>query len=1199
METENNCPNCGLPLETNALQGLCPECLMKAGWPTVDQTEPNAEAGGFVPPSIDDLAKLFPQLEILELIGRGGMGAVYKARQPNLDRVVALKILATKAGSDPGFTERFTREARALARLSHPSIVGVYDFGHAGDLSYFIMEYVDGPNLREIEQAGQLSPKEALEIIPQICGALQFAHDAGVVHRDIKPENILLDQTGHVKIADFGLAKIMGQEKSNFTLTEPNHIMGTPHYMAPEQVEHPKDVDHRADIYSLGVVFYEMLTGELPLGKFAPPSRKVKMDVRLDEIVLRTLEKEPELRYQKASQVRTEVQTIASTPQTQTDGEGVNHPAKSTLCYISTPDYLRTFKGRFFNIYQGKGELSLSTDMLSFKSGWQAVTIPLSAITTLARGTFPTSAKPLPLHYIAVTFEEHGVSRTLLFTPVRTEVMSPSEANKIGAQWLSDLIKAIQARTGRTLSVGHLDVTQETSWWEYVKLYLFIAATSIPGFSLIPIMLEHRLPNRLSEFLPGPIFAIPMFFLCFTMPRWLGWFRDRADRRRSHVHNVPKPEGKTGGFDFWMMLKRLLLLLVTCLLLVAAGILIVSVVLPWLHKVRFVAKHEFGPIVEREFHELDANSPEIIFWDLDRDVIMTPRFAVVMPENTQLFKWLSPASLQSHDQLREWIKACGVDVALTVSQSGWRFMGLGADNLNSHFQERPFDRFKPADLFERKTHALRVGGSQVHPGHPSALCIKTDQGNAGVLEYDGLLDGVKDGFKIRYKLLESRSAAAKQESTIGFRILPSNGPESHSLSDDQADILRQTLRDRGPDATDSTGVDYAWVAVKDKTVLDNLVAESYQGQLYVLASNRPEDIMLPNGSWGLEQTGVSTNPSNQPIVTLRFDGPGSDRFYALTSSHIGQSLGILIDDKLLSLPTIKTAISKQAIIDGHYTQAQADATAAALRAGMPLVSRASTSDVTQGVQVSEPDRPKPPVNTANMPPEARKVYQVFKAWYAAGTLNDGETCLQYVTPDQSAASSLKWIRRLNRALSLNPTKTLVPRAIHWDDREGLLISDKLNLDDPRISEPQVLLCLLTKKWENTWRIEELALEGVTELQLEISRFTQNHPDAQVWVGERHEPHPKADIPLSAVVDFNDASFWQAQIARHLQGVRTLECELITNRLEYGADANTPESRVRRQFSLKWDRDHQWIDCTERSVDHDFPGGSVWVVSAGQ
>jgi len=310
MEPKKNCPNCNKALDDQALQGLCPDCLLKAGWPTATEAELSNE--GFSPPPIEELARLFPKLEILELIGRGGMGAVFKARQPRLDRVVALKILPLKKDTDPGFAARFTREARALAKLNHRNIVGVHDYGQVEGFHYFIMEYVDGLNLRQVQQAGTLAPAEALGIIPQICEALQFAHDEGVVHRDIKPENVLLDQKGQIKIADFGLAKILGTERSNFTLTEPNHVMGTPHYMAPEQVEHPQDVDHRADIYSLGVVFYELLTGELPLGKFAAPSRKVQVDVRLDEVVLKALEKEPQLRYQQASEVKTEVETIAS-----------------------------------------------------------------------------------------------------------------------------------------------------------------------------------------------------------------------------------------------------------------------------------------------------------------------------------------------------------------------------------------------------------------------------------------------------------------------------------------------------------------------------------------------------------------------------------------------------------------------------------------------------------------------------------------------------------------------------------------------------------------------------------------------------------------------------------------------------------------------------------------------------------------------
>jgi tRNA A-37 threonylcarbamoyl transferase component Bud32 len=310
MESQNNCPNCNRALGDKALQGLCPDCLIKGGWPTSSQKGESR----FALPTRDELAKQFPHLQILELIGQGGMGAVYKARQPKLDRLVALKVLTPQTSDDPGFAERFTREARALARLSHPGIVSVHEFGQKAKLHYLVMEYVDGPNLREIQKAGRLSPRQALQIIPQICAALQFAHDEGVVHRDIKPENVLLDQKGQIKIADFGLAKIMGTERSNFTLTESNHVMGTAHYMAPEQVEHPQDVDHRADIYSLGVVVYEMLTGELPLGRFQPPSKKVQLDVRLDEVVLRSLAKEPGRRYQHANQVKTDVETIVATP---------------------------------------------------------------------------------------------------------------------------------------------------------------------------------------------------------------------------------------------------------------------------------------------------------------------------------------------------------------------------------------------------------------------------------------------------------------------------------------------------------------------------------------------------------------------------------------------------------------------------------------------------------------------------------------------------------------------------------------------------------------------------------------------------------------------------------------------------------------------------------------------------------------------
>ncbi len=312
------CPQCGATLPVGVLQGLCPACLLKQG------VEPatGPEEFAFQPPTVAEVADLFPQLEIIALIGKGGMGAVYKARQRALDRIIALKVLPPQAAASPGFADRFNREARALAKLSHPNIVALYEFGQAGPFSFFIMEFVDGLNLRQLQRSGQLNPRAALQIVPQICEALQFAHDEGVVHRDIKPENILLDKKGRVKIADFGIAKILGVTESSGASTETKHAVGTPHYMAPEQLEKPHSVDHRADIFSLGVVFYEMLTGELPLGRFAPPSRKVHVDVRLDEVVLHALEKEPERRYQQASSVKADVETI-------TQSESLERAARS------------------------------------------------------------------------------------------------------------------------------------------------------------------------------------------------------------------------------------------------------------------------------------------------------------------------------------------------------------------------------------------------------------------------------------------------------------------------------------------------------------------------------------------------------------------------------------------------------------------------------------------------------------------------------------------------------------------------------------------------------------------------------------------------------------------------------------------------------------------------------------------------------
>lgn len=322
------CPKCSKEFSENTAGGLCPACLLQQGLQSEAGVTAGPDAATSAGPRLDpdvnqpmspeQLMALLPQFDQIEFIGRGGMGVVYKARQKNLDRPVALKVLLPDVAGSPGFAERFAREARAMARLNHPNIVAVHDFGSVDnsgvELCYFSMEFVDGSNLRGLIK--QLTPSQALAIVPQIREALQYAHDIGIIHRDIKPENILVDKKGRVKIADFGLAKLLQTARSptDYTLTRTNLVMGTPSYMAPEQMERPNDVDHRADLYSLGVVFYEMLTGQLPKGRFQLPSQRVQIDVRFDEVVLKALEHDRELRYQHASEVQTSVEAVRGAP---------------------------------------------------------------------------------------------------------------------------------------------------------------------------------------------------------------------------------------------------------------------------------------------------------------------------------------------------------------------------------------------------------------------------------------------------------------------------------------------------------------------------------------------------------------------------------------------------------------------------------------------------------------------------------------------------------------------------------------------------------------------------------------------------------------------------------------------------------------------------------------------------------------------
>ena len=318
MSSQQSCPRCGGALATSGrLRGACPVCLLAAevAAEVAAEGDPSlhvrtGSGGGVAPASLERVQERFPHLEVLALLGCGGMGAVYRVRQPRLDREVALKLLDPSLAAQQDFAQRFEREARALARLSHPNIVTVFDFGETDGTFWLLMELVDGLNLRQRIRERPLEPAEALAIVPQICAGLQYAHDVGVVHRDVKPENILLDARGNVKIADFGLAKLVSDDADAGVLTRASQIMGTPLYMAPEQREAPLAVDHRADIYSLGVVFYEMLTGDLPVGRFSLPSERIAVDVRIDEVVLKAMEREPALRYQRASEISTDIADV-------------------------------------------------------------------------------------------------------------------------------------------------------------------------------------------------------------------------------------------------------------------------------------------------------------------------------------------------------------------------------------------------------------------------------------------------------------------------------------------------------------------------------------------------------------------------------------------------------------------------------------------------------------------------------------------------------------------------------------------------------------------------------------------------------------------------------------------------------------------------------------------------------------------------
>jgi serine/threonine protein kinase len=284
------------------------------------------ELRSWQPPSVEDLQRMLPQYEITAFIAHGGMGAVYKGVQRSLDRTVAIKILPPDLVDDgeANYAQRFKQEARAMAKFKHFGIVTVYEAGEvelqgqgaahqegqAGTLLYFVMEFIEGTDVARLVAAqGRLTPEHALSITTHVCEALAYAHSRGVVHRDIKPSNVMIDADGQVKVADFGLAKMAVQDDGG--LTRSNVAMGTPDFLAPESLIPGLQVDQRADLYAVGVMLYQMLTGHIPRGRFSPISTVVpKSDPKLDAIVDKAMQTDREKRYSTATELKADVERV-------------------------------------------------------------------------------------------------------------------------------------------------------------------------------------------------------------------------------------------------------------------------------------------------------------------------------------------------------------------------------------------------------------------------------------------------------------------------------------------------------------------------------------------------------------------------------------------------------------------------------------------------------------------------------------------------------------------------------------------------------------------------------------------------------------------------------------------------------------------------------------------------------------------------
>lgn len=275
----------------------------------------------FKAPTTEELQQLLPAYDVLSFIAKGGMGAVYKAHQKSLERNVAIKILPREFGEDHGFRRRFEDEAKAMAKLNHPNLISVYDFGEVDHMLYIVMEFVDGKSFHESFHGRAIAEKEVAHLVAGICEGLAHAHEAGILHRDIKPANILLDSKNRPKIGDFGLARLTEETEGE------GIIYGTPDYIAPEVIKNPGAVDTRSDVFSTGVILYELLTGKLPEKRYIPASQIEDVDPRFDKIVRRATHPSPMLRFANGEAMASDLKTLQDALDNQVTGIVTAPPA--------------------------------------------------------------------------------------------------------------------------------------------------------------------------------------------------------------------------------------------------------------------------------------------------------------------------------------------------------------------------------------------------------------------------------------------------------------------------------------------------------------------------------------------------------------------------------------------------------------------------------------------------------------------------------------------------------------------------------------------------------------------------------------------------------------------------------------------------------------------------------------------------------